>query len=293
MNLKERGGCARAYRAPCDTASYTYIDGEQIMSSAPTYEDWKTNTPVSWEERTRRQDERVDYWITYHSAWTGGKGTWSAKAVRRAKITYSWGGGGIWHQIFQPESTNVSTNSVLLSISTQRTAKVNYPCTDGSIVLRCGQEHIPGPVWLPAKSPVNHLQERLNSVCRLPKSSCLSSYNSIHPSTPDSLILRQDNHNLRKRFSTDLSRPIHPLWKFYTSKYHLRRQTLRGSLMSKVPWGRGLAGLKPSMSRLYIIFHYFYFPSIFGDDTSGYNVEVLVWYAFSAAGKFASWLQKG
>lgn len=148
------------------------------------------------------------------------------------------------------------------------------------VSVPCGHEHITRVLlWLLPKAPRKKpFQEQFWTLSRdSPRSPCLfSSSNSIHPSTPDSLILRQHNHNLRERFLTNLSRPIYPLWNLYTSKYHLRRQTLRLCLMPKLAWRRGLARLKSAISRLYIIFHNFDFSRIFGDDASGNDVEVFL-----------------
>lgn len=59
-------------------------------------------------------------------------------------------------------------------ISTQKAVNVNHPYTDGSNALRVVMSTLPGPLLLPApKPPEKLLQERLNSVCRLPKSPCL------------------------------------------------------------------------------------------------------------------------
>lgn len=118
--------------------------------------------------------------------------------------------------------------------------------------------------------------ETLTSCFRLPKSWWPSLSSSVHPSTPDSLTLRQDNHNLGKRFPANLSGPINPRWKLYTGKHHPSRQPLRGCFMSKAPWGRRLAWLKSSVSLSYIIFHDLNFPSVFGNSASDYNVKVVV-----------------
>lgn len=218
---------------------------------------------------------------SFHSTWNGREREVPRCAVRRGvKGTYSGDGTSWVPKYSNSKAQNVSTNNVLLiSRPKKKTVKVNHPFTDGSNALRLATITLPSPLWLPAQNP--HETSPRNTWTpsgRLPKyHQCpFSSSNSIHPSTPDSLILRQDNHNLRERFLTNLSRPIYPPWNLYTSKYHLRRQTLRLCLMSKAPWGRGLAGLKSAKSRLYIIFHNSYFASIFGDDASGYNVEVFL-----------------
>lgn len=154
-------------------------------------------------------------------------------AVRKGHGNVIWGG---------PLGTpNIPTRKhkclyeqLVTHISTQKAVNVNHPYTDGSNALRVATSTYPVPYDSLPKAPVKLLSKNdwTPSVDSQNRHVFFSS-NLIHPSTPDSLILWQDNHNLRERFLTNLPRPIYPLWNLYTSKYHFRLQTLRWCLMSK------------------------------------------------------------
>lgn len=60
MNLKERGGCARANRAPCDTSSYTCIDGDK---SRARHRHMKIERPTHGFLERKEQEGKMDEWI--------------------------------------------------------------------------------------------------------------------------------------------------------------------------------------------------------------------------------------
>ncbi len=126
------------------------------------------------------QDEGVDCWITFHSAWTGREREVPRCAVRngQGERILGGGGGGGGRPLGSP---NILTRKhkclyeqLITYISTQKAVNVDHPYTDGSNALRVVTSTLPGPLLLPAPKPAEKLlQKRLNSVCRLPKSPCL------------------------------------------------------------------------------------------------------------------------